>query len=1592
MSRVSKGSVHTSVAKPAPPPKIAVTAMANTTNVTTTSAILSTQATDIHGTSKIKYRWTVTSAPAGAPSPVFTANASNAARTTTVNFRMAGTYQFNVTATDPTGLKASSTVGVVVSPTVSRMVVIPVSSAIVSGGGVSLMAIELDQFGLPLAHPPLVTWSATAGSISPTGNYAAPWFGGPQVVTAASGGVSASTTIQVVNQPPTILSTSVNAGPTNSSLNLSAVAVDDGGPANLSYVWEVLASPVGAPAPIFSTNVSNRASSTTAWFGMSGAYTLAVIADDSGGLAAAKALSVTVSPVTTSIAVSPATAALSSGQTEQLTADVKDQFGHDLTPQPALTWSTSAGTITQAGLFTAPQTGGSVTITAAAGATSGTASVSVTNPGPTIVQPAWITSQNNAAGSAYLRLTASDPAGDSNLSYSWTTTAAPPGIAAPSLTNDPYNVGQVIAQFHEAGQYTFMVTVTDSGGLSVTSSVNVSVAQVATQVVVTPGTVSLAQGATQQFSAVLEDQFGAAMKSQPTFTWSASTGTITQAGLYAAPQTGGSATITVAASSLSTTANVSIAGPAIDQPASVTYQNDAYRYADLYVIASGPAGSSGLTCTWTTTAAPAGASAPTFYTLNSDGSETQVTFNAAGQYTFLVTVTDAAGLSATSSVNVSVAQVPQIAVTPNLVFVPEVGTQQFSAVFQDQFGTAIPSQPVSTWSATAGTITSSGLYTSSGVFGWVTITATAGTLSGTALVGISHEPWIVNPASASPAVVTGTSTVLSVLGDQPGGQDGGAGNLDYDWGVDAMPHDAPFPSFSVNNYNGAATTTVTVYEAGTYRFVVTVMGYVSGTWLSTPSYVTVTVDQTLTSVAVSPGPVGLAAGQSQALTATAFDQFGQQMATQPAFTWSTTAGSVSSSGLFTAPSNLTIATVTASAGSVAGQTKVYPTSALPTVASPAAAGSGWVIGTSTTLSVLGADSAGASGLSYTWATTSAPAGVASPTFSVDGTNAAHNTTVTFAGPGSYTFTATITDALGLSMTSSVNVLVSATRTSIDLTPGPIDIGPGQSRSFSATGLDQFGALLSPQPSFTWSATAGSISAAGVFTAPGSFGAATVKAGSGAVTGSAVVTVMNLTLNDPGIRNLVQTFASSGIINRTDMIQLLQLAADEYSTVTQTELTDLQSIVADATLFNMPDSVRVLASDVVDGNVANAHYQGQTLGNLAAGSSSVQVNDLIDKWFLGTDHPAASSGISGVNLTYVSFAGSLFNGTPSYTDMQQGAVGDCYFIAGLGALANTHTNVIQNMFQDNGDGTWTVRFYDQGVADYVTVDRYLPAIESGSLYNTWYAKVGPWSTATSINSANVLWVAMAEKAYAQWNETGKEAEWTEPGYSFMRDGTNSYTDSSGDSGGIAGGYPGTVFEQITGETSIIQYGASYVTEQQLIDALAAHDAVAACTVNIPLGDVVGGLVGDHGYTVVGYDAATDTFQLCNPWGVDNTPPPPLTFGQLITYTGYLDIADASSTYPLDGSPSPAFALGGTGAGVGQAVGPSVGSAATIDSVFAWDTPPSTTADWWRDAMPTTTRHSRRMGEVAATTAGLGDLPRALPWAGMFCSFGATKTSA
>src|SRR5207237_3069865 len=109
----------------------------------------------------------------------------------------------------------------------------------------------------------------------------------------------------------------------------------------------------------------------------------------------------------------------------------------------------------------------------------------------------------------------------------------------------------------------------------------------------------------------------------------------------------------------------------------------------------------------------------------------------------------------------------------------------------------------------------------------------------------------------------------------------------------------------------------------------------------------------------------------------------------------------------------------------------------PTEATPASATPNPVTGTTTNLSVLGADNGGEANLTYTWATTGTPP--AAVTFSANGTNAARNAVATFTKAGSYSFQVTIRNTSNLTITSSVSVTVNQTLTSISVAPSSATI-------------------------------------------------------------------------------------------------------------------------------------------------------------------------------------------------------------------------------------------------------------------------------------------------------------------------------------------------------------------------------------------------------------------------------------------------------------------------------------------------------------------------------------------------------------------------
>jgi hypothetical protein len=115
-----------------------------------------------------------------------------------------------------------------------------------------------------------------------------------------------------------------------------------------------------------------------------------------------------------------------------------------------------------------------------------------------------------------------------------------------------------------------------------------------------------------------------------------------------------------------------------------------------------------------------------------------------------------------------------------------------------------------------------------------------------------------------------------------------------------------------------------------------------------------------------------------------------------------------------------------------------------------------------------------------------------------------------------------------------------------------------------------------------------------------------------------------------------------------------------------------------------------------------------------------------------------------DFAYAEQAGDHSPVNPTGKDTAQGALGDCYFIASMAAVANASPNTIKDAIKYNkADGTYTVRFFEESYGGsakpvYITVDAFLPTV-AGNRADPAYAG----------EPGGKLWPAIMEKAYAKW---------------------------------------------------------------------------------------------------------------------------------------------------------------------------------------------------------------------------------------------------
>ena len=247
--------------------------------------------------------------------------------------------------------------------------------------------------------------------------------------------------------------------------------------------------------------------------------------------------------------------------------------------------------------------------------------------------------------------------------------------------------------------------------------------------------------------------------------------------------------------------------------------------------------------------------------------------------------------------------------------------------------------------------------------------------------------------------------------------------------------------------------------------------------------------------------------------------------------------------------------------------------------------------------------------------------------------------------------------------------------------------------------------------------------------------------------------------------------------------------------------------------------------------------------------------LVDKFTNGADltfdgdrivDPTPESGATaGISGTAGTFSYSRFDNRPLFPskgpqvdDIRQGALGDCYFLAGISAIAKDNKAVLQLNMVDFGDGTYGVRYLN----NFYRVDNDLVVTSNGDMA---FSKFG---------SEGSIWVSIAEKAFV-YHRNGVNATYS---YKF-----------------IEGGNPIEVNRAFRAVSLDYMGLGSSVTASALTNFLvSALDDKKAVTMGFG-GDEVKKIVGSHAYTVISYNKDRNgnvvSFVLRNPWGVDGGTP-------------------------------------------------------------------------------------------------------------------------
>lgn len=256
---------------------------------------------------------------------------------------------------------------------------------------------------------------------------------------------------------------------------------------------------------------------------------------------------------------------------------------------------------------------------------------------------------------------------------------------------------------------------------------------------------------------------------------------------------------------------------------------------------------------------------------------------------------------------------------------------------------------------------------------------------------------------------------------------------------------------------------------------------------------------------------------------------------------------------------------------------------------------------------------------------------------------------------------------------------------------------------------------------------------------------------------------------------------------------------------------------------------------------------------------------------GKGHEGEGESLNGATTLYAKGTGDAHD--VDINDIKQGQLGDCYFLASVGAVAKQNPDGIKHLLQENRDKdgnvvSYTVKFKEKdtgflGTGLFSSGYKDIPiTVDAKS-----FPKDGKHANLTGDKNQKgeeEMWPLIMEKAYAQKHG----------GYDKIGDG----------------GWPADALSELTGKDSEKKTPGKYSAEQIEKD-LADGKGISFSTRPTTLWEDVKGLFGrkaslpndlanSHSYTVTGVQTGEDGKQyviLNNPWG--HTQPKPVPIGEV-----------------------------------------------------------------------------------------------------------------